>query len=218
MVKIISLVSGLAIFLVWPGEGTTLTIPNSPRITGSSTNSNLTVEPISHCTKAESWKSPFFHEMSFYLQSCQGAFKALQQDLASYAPYIEYEFVDRSAAPLSTRPPIRLPKMYSSGRWLDSLPACLLSSRASSARQTPLHLRSCTIAIAMIGSLAPGDPLPGQPAGPFGLSETMNTGQLLQSAHQPLLECVLAKSHSRRGWDPSLGWSQAGIHGSVSMP
>lgn len=70
----------------------------------------------------------------------------------------------------------------------------------------------------MIGSLAPGDALPGQPTGPFGLSETMNTGQLLQSAHQPLLECVLARSHSRRGWDPSLGWSQAGIHGNVSMP
>lgn len=130
MVKIISLLSGLAIFLIWPAEGTTLTIPNTQPITGSSTKPSLTVEPNFHCTRAEAWKSPFFHEMSFYLQSCRGAFKALQQDLGSYAPYIEYEFVDRSATPLTSRPPIRLPKIYSSGKQFSLLSSLSFSPYA----------------------------------------------------------------------------------------
>lgn len=118
MAKFCSILSGFVIFLIWPGHGTTLTIPNSQPITGFSIKSSLTVDVNIYCTRAETWKSPFFHDIGFYVQSCTEAFETLQEDLTSYSLYREYEFVDRSATPLTTRPIIRLPKIYHSGRSL----------------------------------------------------------------------------------------------------
>ncbi|KAL8643555.1 MAG: hypothetical protein Q9226_008285 [Calogaya cf. arnoldii] len=83
----------------------------------------------------------------------------MQADLLSYASHAEYEFINRRAEPLTTKPTIRLPKIYNAPR------------HTPSGQDRPFHLRSCTIAIAMIGSLTPGDALPGNPTGSFGLSE-----------------------------------------------
>ena len=107
--------SALAIFLYWPGRSTTLTIPPSQAGANPSINQNLTIEPNVHCTEAETWKSPFFHDLPYYLQSCTRAFEVLQRDLRSYAPYTVYEFVDRRVEPMTTIPTIRLPKIYKSG-------------------------------------------------------------------------------------------------------
>ena len=71
----------------------------------------------------------------------------------------------------------------------------------------------CTVAIAMINSLGPGDPLPGQPAGLFGSSDTSTIRQIAYSDPDPLgkvfTQCLRADF-----WVPqipvSLGWAQAG--------
>lgn len=118
MAELRSFLFGFVIFLIWPGHGTTLTIPNSQPITGLSIKSSLTVDVNVHCTRAETWKNPFFHDLGYYVQSCTEAFEMLQEDLTSYSLYREYEFVDRSATPLTTRPTIHLPKVYHSGRSL----------------------------------------------------------------------------------------------------
>ena len=203
-VKFQYLPSALAIFLYWSGRSTTLTIPPSQSVANPSISQNLTIEPNVHCTEAETWRSPFFHDLPYYLQSCTRAFEVLQRDLRSYAPYAVYEFVDRRVEPMTTMPTIRLPKIYNSGKraLCRSYSSSLLTPK-SSERQTPLHLRSCTIAIAMIGSLSPGDQLPGDPTGPFRLSATATIQQILDDAYWILSHCV-------RSGDPALGWSQAG--------
>ncbi|KAI4217936.1 MAG: hypothetical protein L6R36_009205 [Xanthoria steineri] len=114
-VKFQYLPSALAMLLCWSSRITTLTIPTSQAAANPSINSNLTIEPNVHCTEAETWKSPFFHDLPYYLQSCTRAFEVLQRDLRSYAPYTVYEFVDRGVEPMTTSPTIRLPKIYSSG-------------------------------------------------------------------------------------------------------
>lgn len=107
--------STLATFLYWSGRSTTLTVPPSQAVANPSINQNLTIEPNVHCTEAETWKSPFFHDLPYYIQSCTGAFEVLRRDLRSYAPFTVYEFVDGRVEPMTTSPTIRLPKIYNSG-------------------------------------------------------------------------------------------------------
>ncbi|KAL8849373.1 MAG: hypothetical protein Q9221_005611, partial [Calogaya cf. arnoldii] len=212
----------LTLFFILPYPIKTLTIPNLQPITNPSANGSLTLEPNVHCTRDETWKSPFFHDLPYYLQSCTWALNIMQADLLSYASHTEYEFIDRRAEPLTTKPTIRLPKIYNA-REYNSFPqqskSMLLLTQKSSARHTPsgqdrpFHLRSCTVAIAMVGSLAPGDALPGEPTGPFGLSEVMTPGMLLQKGLQPLRTCLYGQSYGDPAWMPALGWSQAGNSG-----
>ena len=61
---------------------------------------------------------------------------------------------------------------------------------------------SCTIAIAMIKSLGAGDPLPGQPLGPFSESDILTPYELVEIPG-PL-------TWFRSQCNPALGWVQAG--------
>ena len=70
---------------------------------------------------------------------------------------------------------------------------------------------SCTVVLAMINSLETGDPLPGQPPGPFGSSDLTTMRELLYSPGnlgKPLLRCL--RDFPIHPSDPSLGWAQAG--------
>ena len=60
----------------------------------------------------------------------------------------------------------------------------------------------------MIGSLEPGEPLPGQPPGPFGLSEVLTLREIMSNPNiiaKPLVQCLTPQLPH-----PSLGWAQAG--------
>ncbi|KAL8950687.1 MAG: hypothetical protein Q9222_003297 [Ikaeria aurantiellina] len=110
----------------------------------------------------------------------------------------EYEFLDRNAAVQTRHPPIRLPKIYTAASPRPGYP-------------------SCTIALAMIASLGPGPPLPGQPAPWSGTSDVMTLRQFLSSVFQPYIECVRRGMDPPSYWDPALGWSRAGRNGDVGV-
>ena len=66
----------------------------------------------------------------------------------------------------------------------------------------------------MINSLEPGDPLPGQPPGPFGSSEVMTVKDLEDSAAGPFRQCIRDNYWPKPPVPhiPMLGWAQAGKH------
>ena len=69
----------------------------------------------------------------------------------------------------------------------------------------------------MINSLEPGDPLPDQPQGPLGSSDTMTVRELLHDPGylgRPFSGCIRGKAYPPQPTphDPSLGWTQTGEH------
>ncbi|KAL9024922.1 MAG: hypothetical protein Q9196_006158 [Gyalolechia fulgens] len=177
----------------------------NPPIRSIDSSIKFTAESDLHCTSDNTWKSPFFDDLREYQLGCKEAARMARKDLwldRHYELEEEYEFLDRGAKGQTIKRPIRLPKIYTA-------PA-----------PHPLY-PSCTIAIAMIASLGPEPPLPGEPARDFGASDTMTLRQLLSSTFQPYIGCI------RRGiappdpdpalWNPALGWSQAGRSGNVGV-
>lgn len=59
----------------------------------------------------------------------------------------------------------------------------------------------------MIGSLTPGDPLPAQPPGHFGLSDVMLMRDLVDQVQNPWAYCIDLLAPG----GPQFGWTQSGM-------
>ena len=152
------------------------------------------VSPNVHCTKDPTWLIPAFPSISTYDSTCQKALAKAIRDLTTYELDTEYEFLTRGAAPQTAGPQLQLPRKY-----VASAP----------------HFPPCTIALAMITSLEPGDPLPGQPPGSLGSSDIMTVRELLYNpGHlgKTFLQCLRDSPTHSPPHDPSLGWTQTGEH------
>ena len=159
--------------------------------TGVSVSANV------HCTKDPNWLVPAFPNIIYYDYACQNAMAKAASELISYGLDTELEFLDRSATAQTSNPQIRLPRKY------------VVTPRG-------MQSASCTVAIAMIDSLAPGDPLPGQPPGPFGSSDVATLRELDDLLGKSFLQCLRHYSATQAP-DPSLGWSQVGRSGNIGI-
>lgn len=168
-----------------------------------------------HCTTDPSWLVSPVDDIAAYDSGCQSAMRIARRELANFNPDTEFEFHDRSSRPATTKPTVLLPRKYTSGKQAppqggsigrepNRLPVCIAGSSSHP---------SCTVAIAMIDALGPGDALPGQPPGPFGSSDVMRVGDLTihwnsRNLAAPFFECVRRSVAGRRS--SALGWSRVG--------
>ena len=179
------------------------------------------VDADTHCTNDPNWLAPAFPTIARYEITCQAALFKARRDLASYGLDTEYELLDRDATAQTTRPQIRLPRKYVASEyrniaqshepmyWVSPIHGSANEDSASGTSGS--RLPSCTVALAMINSLEAGEPLPGQPPGPFGSSDVMTMRELLYSPSiiaKPFTQCLRFLGSVPQ--DPLLGWTQAG--------
>ena len=177
---------------------------------------NLTVDINAHCTTDESWLYSKRDTIRYYYAACQVAVQMLYQDpvfhplmhtIRDSSDRTEFEFLDQNAAPQTIYPKIRLPRKYTFCKFSAETAYCLFLTCIVGRPNRP----PCTIAIAMIASLIPGNPLPGQPVQRYGLSDVMTPRELVLNpdyARRPLLACILRMRNTSKA--PALGWTQAG--------
>lgn len=176
---------------------------------------NLTDKLNVHCTSDMNWKNPYTIDTKKYLYGCKQAARMARKDLwfdGHFELDEDYEILAHAARARTTRPQISLPKIYAASK--SSLILLFpITKRKHCVTASPLSLfPSCTIAIAMIGSLNLGPPLPGErpAAGEFWSSDTMTLRDILSSASEPYIQCVRRGTDAPDQWDPALGWAQAG--------
>lgn len=204
---------GMTIFRCWAAMLMTLyptlsyALVLSLNLTG---HTDVNVGLNAHCTTDKSWLIPRFDEIWWYDSVCQSALLKVIRDPALGPPHldIEHEFLDRDATAQTTKPKIQLPRKYTFSKLFTDTVSFLASDAMEADHRS--NRISCTIAIAMIASVGPGDPLPEEPVQNYGLSDVMTPRQLLWTpgfSGAPFVHCI------RRGapLGPALGWSQAGI-------
>ena len=187
---------------------------NIPPITQAQSSTNLTIGPNTHCTQDPSWLATGSDDIAKYRLDCQNAINYAWEELGQHGMTTEFEFLARGAPAQTTKPKIQLPRKYTACMYHNSadLPSPLFFGLVSTltmrrtARRDP-EFPPCTIAIAMIGSLSAGAPLPGNPAGPFGSSDVSTMQQLIWGGADPL-----SSVYQRCIWnqDASMGWTRTG--------
>ena len=178
-------------------------------ISSSQNKANMTVTHNAHCTIDDSWKIQPFNDIGRYDSPCQQSMALAIAEIGTHGLDTEIEFLDRNADAQTTKPKIQLPRKYIASMFytpITSSPFLFLAT-LTGVRRRP-WLPSCTVAIAMIGSLSAGDPLPGQPPGAFGLSDVMTPRAILwgqgNNIGTPFVDCL------RGSPNPALGWTQTG--------
>ena len=83
---------------------------NLLNITSSDSLGNIV--PNVHCTNDPTWLIPAFPDIRYYDDACQRAMFKAREDLWTYGPYVEHEFLTRGATPQTTKPQIVLPRKY----------------------------------------------------------------------------------------------------------
>ena len=176
-------------------------------ISSSQNMTNLTVTHNAHCTIDDSWKIQPFDDIRLYDSSCQMSMALALAEIGAHALDTEVEFLDRNADAQTTKPKIQLPRKYTASMFHPPITSFPFLTTFTGVRRHP-WLPSCTVAIAMIGSLSAGDPLPGQPPGAFGLSDVMTPRAISWGQENnigtPFVDCL------RRLPSPALGWTQTG--------
>lgn len=222
----LALWSIIAICPLVPAHALVLNLYNVTSPASASPDSNqptFGVDADTHCTNDPKWLAPAFPTIPLYDFTCQAALFKARRDLASYGLDTEYELLDRDATAQTTRPQIRLPRKYVASEysyrniaqshepmyWLT--PILESTNEYSASGASGPRLPSCTVALAMINSLDAGEPLPGQPPGPFGSSDVMTMRELLYSPSaiaKPFSQCLRFPGSVPQ--DPLLGWTQTG--------
>ncbi|KAL8941033.1 MAG: hypothetical protein Q9216_002480 [Gyalolechia sp. 2 TL-2023] len=78
---------------------------------------NFTSDPNTYCTTNPTWKDPSFADLRNYVHGCKDAARLARNDLwfdGHYELEEEYELLSFGTDPQTTKPQIRLPKIYTS--------------------------------------------------------------------------------------------------------
>lgn len=110
----------LMLISLYPNLNHALTVPAPDFLMNALNNSsdtflNLTAGSDVHCTSHQTWQDPPFDDMKRYLPGCKEAARMARQDLwfdGHYELEEKYEFLDQDTMRRTTRPQIRLPKIY----------------------------------------------------------------------------------------------------------